>query len=542
MDDDSFFEDVPYKPESTEAKDRRKTLTLVEEQPTLFRKNSKPLDIPYLPSTVSPDRMSEFHGKKSKANEKAKTHKKSRKKKSLANYTDMNRPFILGKSKILPREVKRHDQATQGYLSTTGIILEEPSRRVGDLLVDIPDLSVSRKEAPLINLLDSYSCSAQTLEEFCNSAADTGQKDHEVEALVNKGLGGIAKGYKPFKVEGGSSGTYYLRDEKGRFAGIFKPEDEEVTTFERSKTRTDLFNSVRGGIRSGEGASREVAAYILDHNGFSGVPPTALVQLYSKEFLVEVMPNSPRQHHRVSCFTSRSKSVDATSYDRDLNYWKTGSLQAYTSHNSSAEDVGVNIFPTDEVQKIGILDIRLLNTDRHSGNILINFVGGGEKRVVKMVPIDHGLCLPEFASIDNDLRFIWMEWPQSKEPFNEKTLNYIQSLDIEKDIRLLKAMQGKISEESLLTLLIGHMLLKVGAEKGRTLYDIGSIICGNFYETCYEGETSFSDIPKSSLNQLISMSEFISFESGQLTEFLERFECNLSNFMEDEQNFKDFQI
>lgn len=37
---------------------------------------------------------------------------------------------------------------------------------------------------------------------------------------------------------------------------------------------------LRRGTKPGEGAVREVAAYVLDHGHFSGVPPTALVNAY----------------------------------------------------------------------------------------------------------------------------------------------------------------------------------------------------------------------------------------------------------------------
>lgn len=40
---------------------------------------------------------------------------------------------------------------------------------------------------------------------------------------------------------------------------------------------------LRRGTKPGEGAVREVAAYVLDHGHFSGVPPTALVSAYVSE-------------------------------------------------------------------------------------------------------------------------------------------------------------------------------------------------------------------------------------------------------------------
>jgi hypothetical protein len=32
-------------------------------------------------------------------------------------------------------------------------------------------------------------------------------------------------------------------------------------------------------VKSGESTIREIAAFMLDHEGFSGVPPTALVEI-----------------------------------------------------------------------------------------------------------------------------------------------------------------------------------------------------------------------------------------------------------------------
>lgn len=55
-----------------------------------------------------------------------------------------------------------------------------------------------------------------------------------------------------------------------------------------SSTGSSLFSSkgsegLRRGTKPGEGAVREVAAYVLDYDHFSGVPPTALVSAYVSE-------------------------------------------------------------------------------------------------------------------------------------------------------------------------------------------------------------------------------------------------------------------
>ena len=70
----------------------------------------------------------------------------------------------------------------------------------------------------------------------------------------------------------------------------------------------------------------------------------------------------------------------------------------------------------------GILDIRIWNTDRHAGNILVRrpraaaasaaaLSGLGRlagAQPVELVPIDHGFCLPEAL----DPPYLeWLHWP-----------------------------------------------------------------------------------------------------------------------------------
>lgn len=46
---------------------------------------------------------------------------------------------------------------------------------------------------------------------------------------------------------------------------------------------------------------------------------------------------------------------------------KLGSLQEYVSHDCDTSELGASCFPIRDVHRIGILDLRLFNTDRHAG-------------------------------------------------------------------------------------------------------------------------------------------------------------------------------
>lgn len=56
-------------------------------------------------------------------------------------------------------------------------------------------------------------------------------------------------------------------------------------------------------------------------------------------------------------------------------------------------------------------------------------------------------------------------------------MDYIKSLDAEKDIATLKVYGLDLSPESARTLRISTMLLKKGVDRGLTAFAIGSIMC-----------------------------------------------------------------
>lgn len=283
-----------------------------------------------------------------------------------------------------------------------------------------------------------------------------------IDDLVRATIAGLEKGKPPVMSSEGTGGAYFMQDALGQgFVAVFKPIDEEpmAKNNPRGLPLSTNGEGLKRGTRVGEGALREVAAYILDHPvsgrrsfsgidvGFSGVPPTFMVQCLHEGF------NHPE------------------GYEHAPKNSKIGSLQMFVKNNGSCEDMGPRAFPVQEVHKICVLDIRLANADRHAGNILLY---EEEEGCLVLVPIDHGYCLPENFE---DCTFEWLYWPQSRQPFNSETIDYIKSLDAEQDIALLKFYGWDLSVDCARTLRISTMLLKKGAERGLTPYDIGNILC-----------------------------------------------------------------
>jgi len=208
--------------------------------------------------------------------------------------------------------------------------------------------------------------------------------------LINSTFDGLDKGNQPIRSSDGTGGTYFMRDPLGqKIVTVFKPMDEEPMAVNnpRGLPLSENGEGLKKGTKVGEGALREVAAYLLDHPkngrrslsgeimGFSGVPPTVMVRCLHKGF-----------YH-------------PKGYECAPENVKIGSLQMFKENDGSCEDMGPNAFPVDEVHKICVLDIRLANADRHAGNIL--FRKGDKDGQIELIPIDHGYCLPE--SVRNTL-------------------------------------------------------------------------------------------------------------------------------------------
>ncbi|KAB1205070.1 Phosphatidylinositol 4-kinase gamma 3 [Morella rubra] len=284
-----------------------------------------------------------------------------------------------------------------------------------------------------------------------------------VRELINSTFDGLERGNEPIQSSEGSGGAYFMQDSSGlKYVSVFKPIDEEPMAVNNPRGLPLSLDGegLKKGTRVGEGALREVAAYILDHprggprsfydeeQGFAGVPPTVMVKCLHRGF------NHPEGYE------CAPKNV------------KIGSLQMFVKNSGSCEDMGPRAFPVDEVHKISVLDIRLANADRHAGNILIS--KDDEDGQIVLIPIDHGYCLPENFE---DCTFDWLYWPQAHEPYSPDTIAYIRSLDAERDIDLLKFYGWDLPPEGARTLRISTMLLKKGAERGLSPFAIGSIMC-----------------------------------------------------------------
>jgi hypothetical protein len=183
---------------------------------------------------------------------------------------------------------------------------------------------------------------------------------------------------------------------------------------------------MREGIVSGEGASREVAAFMLDTQRVHRVPETFFAEVYHPMFADSMTESASAKKELGQMLNMSSQGL--------RNGVKYGSVQIMKENEGESCDFSCRKFPTAEVQSIAILDIRILNCDRNEGNILVRKVG---KDQFSLIPIDHGLCLSDSLSIC-DYELCWSIWPHVEQPTDEKLQEYIATLDTRNSARMLK--------------------------------------------------------------------------------------------------------
>lgn len=351
---------------------------------------------------------------------------------------------------------------------------EESLLVYGDIVLK-NDLSTVRNDSPLL-LTRNYLHRSSSTPCLSPIGQDLAQGDESVpveilgcstifsgtKQLVKDIVMAIEMGVNPIPVGSGLGGAYYFRNCNGENVAIVKPTDEEPFAPNNPKGFVGKALGQPGlkrSVRLGETCFREVAAYLLDYDQFANVPPTALVKITHSIFNV-------------------NDGVSGKKYQTMMQVSKIASFQQFIPHDFDASDHGTSSFPVSSVHRIGILDVRILNTDRHAGNLLVKKLDQvGRFGQLELVPIDHGLCLPESLE---DPYFEWIHWPQASFPFSEDELEYIHHLDPFRDCDMLRMELPLIREACLRVLVLCTIFLKEAATFGFCLAEIGEMMSREF--------------------------------------------------------------
>ncbi|KAL7576757.1 hypothetical protein ACA910_005672 [Epithemia clementina (nom. ined.)] len=313
--------------------------------------------------------------------------------------------------------------------------------------------------------------------DLCISTSLLNSTPKPLSKTIEEARRAFAMGIKPDLVMDGSGGSYYIHDVKKNRIAVFKPADEEPYAENNPRgylpQRKGEMEGLRQGIAPGEACIREVAAYLLDHEGFADVPMTTLAEARHPAF----NNNGARLKVSEGGASIGAHSLGSSSDLTMLNPGvpkKVGSFQEFVRSECSMDDISPSKLSVEQVHKIAILDIRLLNADRNPANLLCRRLRDNS---LELVPIDHGYCLRSMCDV-SWMDWCWLDWPQLKEPLSARSRDYIRRLDTEADARILRERLS-ISEEAIDYIRASTALLKAGVEAGLTMYDIAILCCRN---------------------------------------------------------------
>lgn len=322
--------------------------------------------------------------------------------------------------------------------------------------------------------------------DICISKSVLDLTPKNLQRTVQQARRGLALGLKPKLVLDGSGGTYFLQDARKAPVAVFKPADEEPYAENNPRgyvrgsvsidTKGDDDITLRAGVQPGEACLREVAAFLLDHDSFASVPQTTLAEARHPAYHSNGSMLNLNQGGAAVGFHSLRLGSQSLATKNNIPEKKVGSVQEYISAECSMDDWSPSKLSADQVHKIAVLDIRILNADRNSANLLCRR-NMKDPDKLDLIPIDHGYCLRTVADICW-FDWCWLDWPQMKEPVSQSTKKYVQKLKIEEDAKMLKE-RFNLAPEALDYFRASNKLLKAGVKAGMTLYDIAVLCCRN---------------------------------------------------------------
>lgn len=282
---------------------------------------------------------------------------------------------------------------------------------------------------------DDLTCDPEDLDEF-NLTCDTESlDDHHLFRVNTLGDLSMASARHTFCRQVSLDPEFEPIDD-GQTGDVFalcSPSGEKVAVFKPSGR--EHFN--RHSLKAGQGAVREEAAYVVDRlsGGTAGLPVTTCTAL-------EVSPGA----------------------------MESGSLQAFAhGHIGPVEDfamprsyaAAIQFVSVEKVESVAILDMRLFNTDRHGGNLLLT-KPPEEGCTHGLVPIDHGCCLPPWWSLDEACFEAWKGWPQlCATPSAHAKATVAKAVEsLPATIQALRELG--IESASLVTLQLSTLFLEVG--------------------------------------------------------------------------------
>lgn len=390
--------------------------------------------------------------------------------------------------------VKQKIEAELGYPASNILIFSNKNPRALKNDLCLSDLGINTNGHSL-----HFSFQFSSTDQFVIEPVENFKFDSESNKMLNEvkiALNSSTKPQIPGKTDqfDCTGGVYFMKDINGRKIAVFKPHDEEQGMPNNSKGYET--NGLRENFTPGEGYLHEACAYLFDIDNFSSVPCTMLCYC---EHPIFNYPDLKRRNVNL-----KTKS-----------YPKLGSLQKFINANEVYEDISPSQISAFEIQKIALFDLRCLNHDRNSTNILCirkdpqnsknfsrsrapsittydetaeldlselledsspYFSRNSSNDFYELVPIDHGYCFPTKVLI-NDYDWEWLNTNQIEQNVDPAIFSYFKSLDIESILSDLSNQGLILPKDSIFLLRVVHFLIDKSLDAGLNLKEIASLIC-----------------------------------------------------------------
>jgi len=179
-------------------------------------------------------------------------------------------------------------------------------------------------------------------------------------------------------IDAGQTGNVYALEVGGRKIAVFKPIEGEQ--FHRKS------------LNAGHGAIREEAVYLVDRLAGSqaGVPVTSRATI---------------------TVDSEAVAGSVQAFVEDV----IGFIEDFAMPRSLER--ACEFVSQEAAEALAVLDMRVFNMDRHTGNLLLMRSG----KPHGLGPIDHGCCLPCWWQLSEANFDAWLSWPQLQGPPCEAT-------------------------------------------------------------------------------------------------------------------------
>uniref|UniRef100_A0A8C3AC49 Phosphatidylinositol 4-kinase type 2 n=1 Tax=Cyclopterus lumpus TaxID=8103 RepID=A0A8C3AC49_CYCLU len=263
--------------------------------------------------------------------------------------------------------------------------------------------------------------------------------DPEFADIIQRAEQAIENGVFPERISQGSSGSYFVKDPKGKVIGVFKPKSEEPYGHLNPKW-TKYFHKLccpccfgRGCLLPNQGYLSEAAASLVDTKlGLGVVPKTKVVYLASdtfhysaidrakskgKKYALEKVPKVGRHFHRVGLPPKLGSFQLFVEGYREADFW----LRRF-----EAEPLPENIRKQlqSQFERLVVLDYVIRNTGEGDAE----WTEKSSASCVKIAAIDNGLAFP-FKHPDEwrAYPFHWAWLPQAKVAFSLETRDLVLS-------------------------------------------------------------------------------------------------------------------